>query len=446
MGALFNRRERAFVVSAGARYFGDDQDAAFAAIGALALPETDAAPSHQLTAVALPGWAADISDAAPEAILIDTSCVVDDDGAPHERCDWLRAAFLHLTGWLERSVEDEAGPIQSYAMRLPKGWRSAYDRAWVNWIFLFLRQWAAREHGVSEETLFGPRPRARFRLTHDVDALEKTVQMRIKSTGMSAIATVRHLLRADIGAATKRIGDALVYAFRSTDYWLFDEVCRAEASRGFRSDFFFADNRAAPGLTAWLMDPSYAVAEPRVTALLRQLAEDGWGVGMHPGFNTWRDEGALGRTKSAVDAALGASIDRCRQHWLRFSWRDTWRAQEAAGVREDFTLCFNDRPGFRNGAALRFAPWEKTAGAPIGLWATPTILMDSHFYDYAFPDDPAAAMTPFIDETIAVGGEAALLWHVHTMHPEVGWGEGYLALLDLLAARGASVIAGCADD
>ena len=47
-------------------------------------------------------------------------------------------AYLHLDSWLERSVEQRSGPIQSYAARLPKEWAPAYDRAWANRIFLFL--------------------------------------------------------------------------------------------------------------------------------------------------------------------------------------------------------------------------------------------------------------------------------------------------------------------
>lgn len=65
--------------------------------------------------------------------------------------------------------------------------------------------------------------------------------------------------------------------------------------------------------------------------------------------------------------------------------------------------------------------------------------MDSHYYDYSFPEDITTAMTPWVDEIIAVGGEASLLWHVHTMHKDFGWGPGYIALLDLLASRGAVV-------
>ena len=55
------------------------------------------------------------------------------------------------------------------------------------------------------------------------------------------------------------------------------------------------------------------------------------------------------------------------------------------------------------------------------------------------PDDPAAAMRPWIDEVLAVRGEASLLWHTQTMHPDYGWGPGYLALLDMLRESGADV-------
>ena len=426
---------RAHALDAGSRYFMDGVHA----VEALPLAQCGADPTMRLTTVALPDWASDIGAGEKPGLLVDSCCVIPGQGPAYERCDWLLAAFLHLEGWLERSVEERAGPIHSYALRLPPAWSAAYDHAWVNRIFLFLRRWAARTVGADEASVFGPRPEARFVLTHDVDALEKTLPLRLKSTVMSGVAAVRHLAGGRMREAMRRIGASIPFAVTSSDYCLFDRVCRSEVQRGFRSVFLFANRRSTAGAVTWLMDPGYRVDDARLTGLIRQLLSGGWQVGAHPGFKTWNDSARLGEVVSAVAAAAARPISLCRQHWLRFSWADTWKAQSAAGIKMDFTLAFNDRPGLRNGAALRYRPWDHDAGAPARLEIVPTLLMDSHFYDYAFPPDPAAAMARWVDEVIAVGGEAALLWHVHTMHEEYGWGRGYEALLDLLEARGARV-------
>ena len=426
----------------GHRYFGNGGDH----VASLNLPETNGAPAFGLIDVTLPGWAGDLGVGHPPSLLVDPCCVVQGEGPAFERCDWLRAAHLHISGWLERSVEDRFGPIHSYAFRLSGNWSRAYEYAWVNRIYLFLRRLAARQLGRDETELFGSVPEAKFFLSHDVDALAKTTQMRIKSTVMSGIAIVRHLLGGRFKSATSRLKRAIEYAGTGSDYWLFDEVCAAESDRGFRSIFMFADRTANSGPVAWLIDPSYRATDERVAALIRKLHAGGWQLGIHPGFKTWNHPGRIGRTREEVTTALGAPITLCRQHWLRFSWKDTWAAQEEAGVKLDFTLGFNDRSGFRNGAAVQHRPWNREAGCPHGLKSVPTVIMDSHLYDYAFPGEPAAAIAPWIDEVIAVGGEASLLWHIHTMHDEFGWGPGYIALLDLLAERGATVAEASVDE
>ena len=62
------------------------------------------------------------------------------------------------------------------------------------------------------------------------------------------------------------------------------------------------------------------------------------------------------------------------------------------------------------------------------------IVMDSHLYDYAELDPGARTkrLRHFIDEVRAVGGEAAFLWHPHTLSPDYGWRGGFEEMLDLL--------------
>lgn len=404
------------------------------------MPELHWMPAQQLVRIPLPDWAKDLGIGEDHALIVDASCVIDRDGPRYENCDWLLAAFLHLESWLERSVEQEKGPIHSYSLRLPRDWSLAYDHAWANRIFLFLRRWAARQADLPETALFGERPRACFVLTHDVDALSKSLQLRLKSTAMSGIVTARHLLAGRWRQAIARFGYAARYAVTASNYWLFDEICHAEMQRGFRSIYLFADERTSSGASGWLIDPSYRTDIPALRSLMERLRSAGWGVGIHPGFNSWNDSAALETMRRLVGDAAGGDIRLCRQHWLRFSLADTWKAQHAAGIRLDFTLGFNERPGFRNGAALRYRPWDHETDEPIGIETYPTILMDSHFYDYAFPGNPKEAMRPWIEEVVFVGGEASIVWHNQTMHADYGWGPGYLALLDLIQDSPAEVI------
>ena len=86
--------------------------------------------------------------------------------------------------------------------------------------------------------------------------------------------------------------------------------------------------------------------------------------------------------RDCVEQAAGVQVSSCRQHWLRFSWEKTWMAQAQSGLSCDRTLMFNDRFGFRNSSALLWNPWNPVTSSYHLVSVEPTILMDSHLYDY----------------------------------------------------------------
>ena len=94
--------------------------------------------------------------------------------------DWWRGAEYLLTSQFEKDHEQRHGPIHSYASRLPHEFMPVFDHAWVNRIILFLRRWWSVEENTPEEQAFGPIPKPLLYLTHDVDAVSKTLMTRSK--------------------------------------------------------------------------------------------------------------------------------------------------------------------------------------------------------------------------------------------------------------------------
>jgi hypothetical protein len=384
--------------------------------------------------VLLPPWSADVSVGG--ALLVPEGLVVSGPGPAWRRVDWLSVAFWYMNGLAEQAHEGEKGSIGSYSTRLP-GWDGRlWDHAWVNRIALFLRRWAAHVHDRNEEELLGRLPAGRILVSHDLDAVTKTVSVRGKATAFQLYNAARRLRRGRLAEAAGKLRAAGRFLLSRARYDRLEEVCALDEAKGISSHcFVYARLRRNPrGARQWLFDPSYRVEDTTISSTLKRIAARGHTVGLHPSFDSFTCPERLLAEKRALERALDLEVRDVRQHWLRFSWRRTWQAQAQAGLGCDMTLGFNDRPGFRCGAALRFHPWDLALEAPMSLEALPLVCMDSHFYDYSSsgPGGEGLQIGRWVEEVLAVHGQASVVWHPHTLSPDFGWNAGFHALLALL--------------
>ena len=387
------------------------------------------ATAPSLRSVLLPEWASHAG--VDGGLLVPAHAVVPGEGEEWRRTDWLHAAEWFITCAAERAVEADRGPIHSYSTRLP-GWDSRiWDRAWANRIALFLRRWASHAMGRDEETLLGALPDAEILVTHDVDAIARTASLRLKQSVFHAFNSARNLVRGNVRRSFEKAWKSIRFLLGRDDVWQFDKIMAMEEARGIRSHFFFyaGGNSLRRHPLRQLIDPAYDVLADRLRSVFARLRSGGWTIGLHQSFDAWKDAEAMRRERMALERAAEVKADSCRQHWLRFSFADTWRAQSDAGFTLDTTLGFNDRCGFRNGAALRWRPVDGSV-----LESVPLVIMDSHLYDYRElePDQRRAEMARWIEEVRAVRGQASVVWHQQVMGSDYGWADGYSELLDIL--------------
>ncbi|GAB2912802.1 hypothetical protein GCM10027278_36870 [Paralcaligenes ginsengisoli] len=268
-------------------------------------------------------------------------------------------------------------------------------------------------------------------MTHDVDAVAKTLPIRLKQGAFNLLNAGRAITAGNVRRSISCLKQAKRFLIGSEDWWLLDKLVEQEAATGIRSHFnFFADQRHKT-FTRWLFDPGYTLSDTRLSDFMRTIQKKGWTIGLHPSFDAWQSPALIQDQKEHLEKTSGADVKTCRQHWLRFSWDRTWLAQQKAGIKLDTTLMFNDRPGFRTGAALQWHPWNSRVHSHYALEALPTVLMDSHFYDYqpVGSQDCQISMAHWLDEVTTVGGQAAVLWHPHTLTQDYGWQEGFNDLL-----------------
>lgn len=377
----------------------------------------------RLIEVQLPGWAAHCG--LNGSLLIPAEAVAEE--ATWQHTDWWLAAFLLLEAWHERVWENEHGPIHSYSFHL-KGWdERAWQHAWVNRIGLFLRQWAIQQAGEGSEDRIGSLPKIKIHMTHDVDAVAKTLPIRLKQGAFNFFNAAQSVRRGQFRQTANHLRQATRFLLGHENWWAFDQLQQWESDCGIQATYHFHADSQPKTLKRWLFDPGYDIASPKLKNLLRQLAAQGHNIGLHPGFETWQDTEQIAAQRTSIEKAVGVPVNHCRQHWLRFSWQSTWMAQQTAGLTQDSTLMFNDRPGFRNSSALAWHPWHTASARSLTHIALPSVFMDSHFYDYQ-PMTPAAryaSMRHWLQECHNIGGEIAVLWHPHTLTTDFGWSCGF---------------------
>jgi len=387
-----------------------------------------------LVEIKMPAWAANCG--VDGILLVPKEAIA--GGKPNSELwqytDWWLAAFLLLEGWHERVWEHQYGPIHSYSFRLT-GWdERAWEHAWVNRIALFLRCWARQVFGKEAIDRMGPLPKFDIKMTHDVDAVVKTLPIRLKQGAFNLFNAMRSLGRGQFRQTGARLSQATRFLLGQESWWTFDQLQKWEADAAIQAIYHFHADKQPKTPKRWLFDPSYDIAAPKQRNLLGQLIKQGHKIGLHPGYETWQDPRQIATQRGLVEAVAGAQVIHCRQHWLRFSWQDTWGAQQSAGLTRDTTLMFNDRPGFRNSSALCWQPYNPNQAATHNLKALPTLFMDSHFYDYQSMSaaERQSAMQHWIRECQHVFGEAALLWHPHTLTQDYGWSDGFRDAISLI--------------
>ncbi len=274
-------------------------------------------------------------------------------------------------------------------------------------------------------------------LSHDIDQIHDRELFRI-------LADLNHVRRmwtqgekGNTALALRRVGRAL-FSPKPPERD-FETILEIEARYGFRSTFFV------------LHDPYWSRQGPRYTLqsaalhrIIRMIQAAGCEVGLHGGYYRFNQPALYRESRLALQEALGVDAVGIRNHLLRFSYPETWLAQEAAGFKYDATFGHPDQLGPRGGRMFPFLSSTMNHEPstinhePSTLLVLPLTVMDvTLFRSLGLTGQQAldaawGAITPVIQ----AGGLVSLLWHNNYFNePEYrDWQWVYEQLLSRLAA------------
>jgi hypothetical protein len=160
-------------------------------------------------------------------------------------------------------------------------------------------------------------------------------------------------------------------------------------------------------------DANYSIQE--LAPHLALASDEGFGVALHGSYRSIIENRDLASEVSALARATQRMPLGSRQHWLRFDKHDNlFRSVQQAGLQYDSTLGFPETPGFRNGAAFAFPPYDFEYEKPFEFLEIPLALMDGNIEAAARTSgrEPRELMEEVLSESRRWGwGGISALWH-----------------------------------
>ncbi len=282
-------------------------------------------------------------------------------------------------------------------------------------------------------------------LSHDVDQIHDLELFRV----LADVNHVRRLLsqgeNGNVALAIRRIARSLLRPKPAEQD--FKTIIEIESRHGFRSTWFLLHDKY------WARQGSrYSFACPEIQRIARMILDAGGELGVHGGYYRLNNAALYRESMDAIEKYFGVRPCGIRNHLLRFSEPETWRAQEAAGFAYDATYGKPDHLGALGGRHFPFFPTDSAVselprrleGSPdsqpttLNILELPITVMDVTVFRYHKQEGKGALETAWqaIEPTIQAGGLVSLLWHNNYFNePEYwDWQMVYEELLARLAA------------
>ncbi len=244
-----------------------------------------------------------------------------------------------------------------------------------------------------------------IKLSHDIDSIRrfKNMKQSIRTLGGDLIKTK------SIGLLLKSVRE-FKSSFKSPGkdpYFLaIRELATLSKENGMDSAFYFKTSDASDH------DSGYVIKD-YVQECILYLQEQGFEIGFHPGYYTYKNYNKFIEEKERLDKILGYTNYGGRQHYLRFDINTTWKYWEQAGLKYDSTVGYAEHEGFRCGTCHPFKPFDIDDDKELDIYEIPLIVMEGTLQSYRKlkPEEGLDIIIDLMSKCKAVEGTFTLLWH-----------------------------------
>ena len=159
-------------------------------------------------------------------------------------------------------------------------------------------------------------------------------------------------------------------------------------------------------------------------------------LGLHPSYRSNSDIKILQEEKSNLENLLGENVFRSRQHFIKVIFPKTYKNLLSLGIKEDFSMGFQDFAGFRAGTCTPFYWFDLEENKITDLKIYPFCMMDVTLKNYMQLSEKEAenTLSALIDSVKKVNGTFIPIFHNDSLSDFNEW-KGWKLLYDKLIDR-----------
>ena len=178
--------------------------------------------------------------------------------------------------------------------------------------------------------------------------------------------------------------------------------------------------------------PIYFKGIPEMLKSLRDFAS----IGIHPSFRSNQQQELLSTEIKRLERVAGVKVTASRQHYLRLSFPGTYRNLIQEGIKEDYTMGYASRPGFRAGICTPFKWFDLLSNKETDLVVHPITWMEGNFIDYLKiqPREAWEIMESLEEKIKKVNGQLLTVWHNHTVTDYGEW-KGWKTIFEMMVEK-----------
>lgn len=338
-------------------------------------------------------------------------------------------AFVFLSRYEEYLSKKNGKHIYSYSLNHPRVDKSSFDIPIVNILFNELESFLKNNF---QNLDFWDAKKPIIDLSHDVDYINKTIQLRLKQTAFNSFNTIKSITQPI--KFLQNLKKTIKFAFSNPSYWCFDYWQNLEKSHNKTSTFYIYVKNESKSFKSWLIDPSYDIkTNTKLQNKLKELYVNGFKIGLHGSYESAKNFNRLKEEKEILEQTLGIKVTKTRQHWLNYFETTTPKSHEKL-FEFDSTLGWNDRIGFRSGCACLYNPYDFENQKGYGYQVIPQIIMDSNVYDYTDDEEIFQKAKDMLTTSKEVSRttHVSISWHQRVCSSDYKWHKFYEEIINAL--------------